>query len=417
MGTLTSEPEQRRMTTTTHPPLLRGWAALVLVLLASASAWADTTLHEALDRAWERAVVARLAESRLGEADASRTAANSWFAEPPSVGLSEKNDRLYDNRGAREHELDITLPLWLPGQRAARETFAQRDEQDAQAGLASARLALAGELRAAVWNLATAKAESEIAAERLATAEKLEADVARRQKAGDLARTDLLLTQEETLAARASTIEAQSRERQALSRLRMLTGLDGMPGAIDETVTVLSAPHHPRLALAQAAVERARAELGIAMQDRSGSPELSIGVVQARDTFAATDSNSLRIGIRVPLGTQTRNASKQAAANTLLIKAEAELRQTVAEIEAQQQLAQLALDSAEFIYQTAQSRAALAGERLVLQQKAFSLGELGLAEFMRMHSAAVEARLDSLRAKYALGAARAQLNQARGILP
>ncbi|MFO1264795.1 MAG: TolC family protein [Rhodoferax sp.] len=405
------------MTTTTHPPLLRGWAALALVLLASASAWADTTLHEALDRAWERAVVARLAESRLGEADASRTAANSWFAEPPSVGLSEKNDRLYDNRGAREHELDITLPLWLPGQRAARETFAQRDEQDAQAGLASARLALAGELRAAVWNLATAKAESEIAAERLATAEKLEADVARRQKAGDLARTDLLLTQEETLAARASTIEAQSRERQALSRLRMLTGLDGMPGAIDETVTVLSAPHHPRLALAQAAVERARSEWKVVTTDRRNPPELSIGVVQTRDAFAAPGTSAVRVGIRVPFGTEARNAPKLAAANSQLIKAEAELRQTVAEIETEQQEAQSALDSADAVYQAAQSRAALASERLALQQKAFSLGELGLAEFMRVRAAAVEARLDLLRARYALSAARAGLNQARGILP
>lgn len=403
---------------TSHPlgSRLRHCISLTL-LLAGATAWAEPTLREALDKAWERAVQARVAQARTGEADASRAAADSWFAEPPSMGLSEKSDRFNNNRGGREREIELALPLWLPGQRAAREAFARSDAQDAQAAQTAARLALAGELRASIWNLAAAKAESEIASERLSTAEKLEADVLRRQKAGDLARTDLLLTQEETLAAKGSVAQAQTRERQALGRLRVLAGLDGMPSAADEAVAAAAADPHPRLALAQAAVERARSEWKVVTTDRRNPPELSIGVVQTRDAFAAPGTSAVRIGIRVPFGTEARNAPKLAAANSQLIKAEAELRQTVAEIETEQQEAQSALDSADAVYQAAQSRAALASERLALQQKAFSLGELGLAEFMRVRAAAVEARLDLLRARYALSAARAGLNQARGILP
>jgi len=374
-------------------------------------------LHEALDNAWERATQARVAESRLGEAKASRAVADSWFAEPPSIGLSEKSDRFNNNMGTRERELDIALPLWLPGQRAARDAFARSDAADAQAALAAARLALAGDLRTTIWTLAAAQAESEIAAERLATAEKLEADVLRRQKAGDLARTDLLLTQEETLAAKANLAEARTRERQALGRLRVLTGLDGMPSAIDEMVVVSAGAPHPRLAQAQAAVERARSEWNVVSTDRRNPPELSIGVVQNRDAFDAPNTNAVRIGIRVPFGTEARNAPKLAAVNSLLIKAEAELIQTMAEIESEQQQAQSALDNAESVYQSAQSRAALASERLALQQKAFSLGELSLAEFMRVRTGAAEARLDLLRARFALSAARAALNQAKGILP
>jgi len=374
-------------------------------------------LHEALDNAWERATQARVAESRLGEAKASRAVADSWFAEPPSIGLSEKSDRFNNNMGTRERELDIALPLWLPGQRAARDAFARSDAADAQAALAAARLALAGDLRTTIWPLAAAQAESEIAAERLATAEKLEADVLRRQKAGDLARTDLLLTQEETLAAKANLAEARTRERQALGRLRVLTGLDGMPSAIDEMVVASAGAPHPRLAQAQAAVERARSEWNVVSTDRRNPPELSIGVVQNRDAFDAPNTNAVRIGIRVPFGTEARNAPKLAAVNSLLIKAEAELIQTMAEIESEQQQAQSALDNAESVYQSAQSRAALASERLALQQKAFSLGELSLAEFMRVRTGAAEARLDLLRARFALSAARAALNQAKGILP
>ncbi len=399
-----------------RPSLVRGLSILLLSFI-SAQTWADTTLREALDKAWERAVQARVAESRNAEADASRVVANSWFADPPSIGLSEKSDRFNSNRGVRERELDLSLPLWLPGQRAARETFASSDAADAEAGLAAARLALAGDLRSAVWNLAAVQAEVDIASERLATAEKLEADVVRRQKAGDLARTDLLLTQEETLTAKGALTEARTRQQQALGRLRALTGLDNMPSAIDETVAAGAAGSHPRAVFAQAAVDRARANMLVTQEDRRDPPELSIGVVQSRDDSAAPSYNSVRIGIRIPFGTDARNAPRLAAANSILIKAEVELRQTLTEIEIEQRDAQAALENAESAYRFAQSRAALADERLSWQEKAFSLGELSLAEFMRMRATANEARLEQLRTRYALGAARAQLNQAKGLLP
>ena len=388
------------------------WLSLVCV-----PAWAGTTLREAVDQAWERAVAARVAESRRAEADASRAVADSWFAEPPSIGLAEKSDRFNNNRGLRERELDVALPLWLPGQRAAREGFAARDAADAQAGLAAARLALAGDVRAAVWNLAAAQAELDIAAERLATAEKLEIDVARRQMAGDLARTDLLLAQEETLTAQWALTEARTRQRQAMGRLQVLTGLDSMPSSIDETVSPEANAMHPRAALAQASVELARANLEVAQADRRNPPELSIGVVQTRDDFAAPSYKTVRLGLRFPLGTDARNAPKLAVANSVVIKAEAELQQTLSEIEIEQQSAQLALENAQSLYRSAQTRATLAAERLALQEKAFSLGELSLAEFMRMRATANEARLEQLRARSTLGAARAQFNQAKGLLP
>ena len=396
--------------------LKRGVSILALGLM-SAPTWAEWTLHEALDRAWERAVQARIAESRASEADASRAVASSWVAKAPSIGVSEKNDRFNDNRGAREREIELALPLWLPGQRAAREALAQSDEADAKAGVSAARLALAGELRAAIWSLAATRADAEIAVERLTTAERLEADVLRRQKAGDLARTDALLAQEETLTAKAAVVEAHTREWQAIGRWRVLTGLDDLPSAIDEAVANSSADTHPRLALTQTALQRARAGMQIAREDRRDPPELSIGVSEERDDFAARSYSSVRVGIRIPLGTRARNAPRLASANSALIRAEAELRRTISEIATEQRNARAAMDGAESQYQAAQSRASLANQRLALQQRAFSLGELGLAELMRVRAAAVEARLELLQARNSLGAARAQLNQAWGVLP
>lgn len=397
-------------------PLQYSLCVLMLSLL-STLARADTSLHEALDKAWARAVQARVAESRQSEAQASRAVANSLLAEPPSIGVSEKNDRLNDRVGVREREFDLALPLLLPGQRAVREAFALRDAADANAALPAARLALAGELRTTVWNVAATRADTRIATERLNTARKLEADVLRRQQAGELSRTDLLLSKEETFAAKNALSETQTRERQALARLHLLTGLDNIPDDINES-TFLSAPsHHPRLTLAEASMERARADMQMVREDKRNPPELSVGVVQTRDAYTTPAHNTLRVGIRVPFGSEARNAPKLAAANSAWIKAEAELRQTMAEIAAEQSETQAALDNAESVSQTAQTRAALANERLALQEKAFSLGELSLTEFMRVRASVNEVRLELLRAKVALGAARAQLNQAKGILP
>jgi len=380
-------------------------------------ALADPTLREALDRAWERATQVRVAEARRGEADASQAIADSWLPEPPSISLAEKSDRFNKNNGGREREVELALPLWLPGQRDARQTFATKDAADADAAVAAARLAIAGDLRTTIWNVATARSEQEIARERLMTAQKLEADIARREKAGDLARTDLLLTKEETLAAKNALSEAGMRERQAFERYRVLTGLDRLPASIEEAVAPSSTVEHPRLRLAHAAVERAHAEMQVARGDRRNPPELSIAMLQTRDAFAGPENNTVRIGIRIPFASEARNAPKVAAANSGLIRAEADYRQVVAEVDSELREAQAVLESAEAVHQAAQARAGLASERQLLQGKAFALGELGLVEFMRVRAAANEARLELLRVTHALAAARARINQARGILP
>lgn len=385
--------------------------------LLSPPSWAETTLRAALDRAWERAVQARAAESRRTEAQASRALADRRWAEPPSIAVAEKSDRFDADRGAREREIELSLPLWLPGQRAVHDAFARSDAAHAEAALAAARLALAGELRQTVWQLAAARADVEIAAQRAATAQALEADVLRRQQAGELARTDLLLARDETLAAQAGVVEARAHERQAQSRLRLLTGLESLPEDIEEAAAARTATVHPRLTLAQAALERAQANLQTVVQDRRASPEVSLALTQSREAFAAPPRSALRIGIRVPLGREALDAPKLAAANTQRIQAEAELRQITAELEAELHTAQAALEDAEAFHQVAQGRAGLASERLLLLHKAFSLGELGLADLMPARAASSESQLGLLRAKLALSAARAQLNQARGMLP
>ena len=58
-----------------RPGRARVRACTALLLALAAPAWADVTLRQALDLAWQRAVQPRVAEARRAEADASRIAA------------------------------------------------------------------------------------------------------------------------------------------------------------------------------------------------------------------------------------------------------------------------------------------------------------------------------------------------------
>lgn len=391
------------------------------MLLAGLSlpAWCEPTLGEALERAWERAAAVQLAQSRRAEADAGRALAAGWWAQPPSITLAQTRDRFARAQGEREREVELALPLWLPGQRAAQQAFVDADLADSQAALAAARLQVAGELRAALWGLAAARAERESAARRLAAAEQLEADVARREQAGELARSDLLLASEDRLAAHGALVEARQRERQASAQASLLTGLESLPVDIAEAVRPAGqeAETHPRLRLAEASLEQARAALRQVEGDRRDPPELAFGLQRVRSDAASPERSALRIGLRIPFSTPARNAPRLAGARAALILAEVAQRQVLDTIEAEQREALAALEDAQALQQHAQARSTLAGQRLALQGKAFRLGELALAEFIRARSAADEAQLILARAAQALGAARAQVNQSRGLLP
>ena len=103
----------------------RAWAfALALLSALSLHAQAQTqtlaqaqtqTLAQALDEAWARAPQAGAFAARETEAKAGAELAANLLAAPASVSLSTLNDRLGSGEGLQEWEVELTLPLWLPG--------------------------------------------------------------------------------------------------------------------------------------------------------------------------------------------------------------------------------------------------------------------------------------------------------------
>ena len=139
----------------------------------------------ALDQAWRLHPQAAGLDARDNEARAAQDVASGLTPEPGAVSFGSRNDRLNRNLGKQEYEIELAAPLWLPGQKAAREAEAESMVDVAVASRAALRLELAGELRAAWWTLAAARNAQALATRRLDTARALTSDVQRRYKVGE----------------------------------------------------------------------------------------------------------------------------------------------------------------------------------------------------------------------------------------
>lgn len=392
-------------------------AGLLLAWLAASGGARAESLHAIFEQAWARSPQGQTLVARGEEAQASRSVAESLFPGAPKVGIARRSDRWNDNLGKEESEIGLAVPLWLPGQQAARLAVAEAEQDEHRHRLAAGRLAVAGELRMALWTLLLAATEAEVAGERLAAARQLEADVARRVKAGDLAHADLLLARQEVAAAGAAAAEAELRAVRSRQRYRVVSGGEQLPDDPQEPPASAADALHPRLAAARAGVERARAGRELVRESRREAPSLALQYRRERDAAGALPRDSVGFALTIPLAAEVRNAPLTAGANTAVVEAEAQYRRLLDEVEAETRAAEAQLAAARIGAELAVDRERAAGERLALLRRAFELGESALVELLRAQAQATEARGELVRSRTRLSAALADLNQARGITP
>ena len=399
---------------------------------APGPASATITLRMALDAAWHRAVAARESAGSRRLADADRAAAASPWAAPPSLTLSHRSDRLQANAGKRETEVGLSIPLWLPGQRTARGATADAAAAHALAAEQAARLRIAGDLRAAAWQIAALQAELDQTDAQVQALQQLAGDVERRVRAGDLARADALVAQAEHLAASALQLDVRQRLDAARTHWAQLTGLDQTPALPAATSTgtgtntdadadaappAAAVALHPDLQLASQSVDLARKRLALLRQSGRDAPELSVGVRQDVPGRAEASQGSVVVGLRLPFGTDDRNRPLEAAALAELDVAHTHAQRLRERVDSDIAAARDALRSTQAQLAAETGRARLLRERAVLIDKSFRAGETALPDLLRALAAAAQADSAAARQTAALGLARARLQQTLGLLP
>jgi cobalt-zinc-cadmium efflux system outer membrane protein len=398
-------------------------AAVVWLAVCLPHAWAQpaspptpSTLTQAVDAAWQRAVGAAEADGSRQRAQARRAVAGSLLAGAPALELSHRDGR-WGQGDARETEVATLLPLALPGDRSARQAAGDADLAQADAQRRHARWQIAGQVREALWSIEMTRADDAQAQAHAATLEQLAADVERRVRAGDLARADHLAARSEALAAQAARRDAALKLGDAEREWTVLTGLPAPASAATAERGDSTAPEwHPALEWASRSLEQARRHADLIAVTRRDAPELRVGLRQESDGFGSSRT-SAGVGLRIPFGGELRNRPREAEAWTAVDLAQRQLDSTRLRVEADQAQAQAALEAAQARVQSEEARDGLTRERSQLVRKAFDAGDMGLPELLRALSAASAAQADLTRAQAALGLARARLAQAQGTTP
>lgn len=374
-------------------------------------------LAEVVEQAWQRHPLAAGLDARDAEARAVRERAGSLTPEPGSVTLGNLNDRQGRNLGKQEWEVELAVPLWLPGQRDARAAEADSRLSETAARRAVIRLDIAGEVRDAWWSVATARTAHALALRRLETARALDAAVQKRYQAGDLSRIDANLAQGERLAAEAELMDTQAVLQQAEHAFKLLTGREA-PADVNEEVPATAGTNlHPQLALAAAVASSARARVKLADEFRRAAPELALRVVNSRDAFNESYANTVGVKLKIPFSSGPQVRRESSAAQADVEQSDAEMRRTELRVQLEAERARLLLAALDRQSNMAQERRRLAADNLELAEKSFALGESDLASLLRIRASAFEAESLHERQRLSRAAAISRLNQSLGVLP
>ena len=422
---------------------LQGVLAAAAMTAAAGLAQAQTTapaaldLKQAFDAAWARQPEAVALAARQDAARAAKQAATSWTPEPVALELAGKTDRLNRNRGSRETELGLAVPIWLPGERGSSVALAEAEGQAAESRAKAAQWRVAATVRDAWWQWQRAHIDADVARAQLDNAQRIAADVARRQRAGDLARADANQAEGAVATAQSALAKAEADVSAARQRLQATTGLRGlaaptarvsevepvMPTAASTGTTSATSDSGPEVATHAAVAELkdraavAQRAAALARTQSRANPELTVSVTNERGAFGEPRQQTVALGLRIPFGGGTRHGARVAQAQAESTEAQAQLAIERDQVAAEQESALARVAAARAQRAAAERRALLAVETRGFFDKSFRLGETDLPTRLRVEAEATDAERQAARAGIELAAAISSLRQALGLLP
>jgi len=354
-----------------------------------------------------------------GLVNAKNIQANSFLPSAPAVSAGLQNDAVGSNRNLSQWEVGLDLPIWLPGQKTARTTLAQGAQIELDKTSANLSLDIAGQVRDAVWSLGMAINEAELQDARHKAAQDLLADVEKRWKAGELAKTDVMLAQNGTLLAKAALIKANAEVKHAEHRYWILTGLKELPNTFEEPLNSkeMIDDSHPWLAESAAKTEIANHHRSLSAIEQRENPQVMLNVRHERGAFDSLYNDSVGVAIRVPLDAKVRSAPMMANAEMAIAQAMSEHEQRQRLLESAFHEAQHNLEVIREEIEILQAQHKLSQESLQLAKKSFALGESDLIDLLRIQATAYESEraLKSRQTQKQWHIAR--YNQAIGVLP
>lgn len=377
------------------------------------------SLHAVIEHSFERHPNLQVLTARIQEAEALSKAANTLLAGSPAAILRHQTDQLGSRSGLREWEAGLEMPLWFPAQKAARQYLAQQAQQNVPIAKTALSLLIAGQIREYLWEIAWQKNLLALNTQEMNAAKSIENKVRRRFELGELARTDLLLAQEESLRKQTALLNAQTEVQHAQKRYELFTGLQQMPADYQEKLSTLEeiTLEHPFLNQAQSKVLHAQAQVQLSRAEKRENPQILLGMRRERSNAPEAYQDSIGLSVRIPLGNEAHAATRITAAERVQAELQSERDLLKRELEIALHEAGHMLNTYRETLVLAKQQHQLAQENLRLTRQAFEIGEADLVSLQRVQALAFAAERTALQQNLAVQRAISRYNQAVGVLP
>lgn len=399
-------------------PLAISLSLSLIASTASAHDGAPDSFSIAVEQAWETSKKQAVADKRQAAIENARLANQGWFSGTPEVSGRYSSDRLSNDNGNIEYEVEVELPLWLSGQQAAIAASLDANDSVQKVSVQAEKLALAGVVREAYWEVTLKRNNLQLAQRQLSAVKKIASDVQRQIESGVLAIADELLTRAEVLSARAELLSAQQELYAAEQTYLAHTG-QALIGhwAVEVQSRLRAVEAHPLLKKSIAEIQAARFKFQrIRIEDRDNT-QLSVGWSNERESRDEEYTKRIQIGFKLPFGKDRSNSAELTEAAAERLEAEVHLSELKRTLEAKIVIASAALDTAHLHEESARLKRDIRARRAELDQASFNAGERGLRELLISRSNADEAEQNWQQRRIETARAISALNQALGYLP
>ena len=392
------------------------------------------TLHDAVEAAWERLPQLRDIAARRAVASAKFGAGGALFPNAPTATGTFVNDKIAgSNYNYITSQVELSTPVWLPGEGTATQKAADADLQAASADQDALHVAVAEKVLQLAVQAQEARGALANAQQRLTADQGLAHAVRHRFTVGEAPETDALAADAEALSAEMQLGRAQASAATSMAALAALTGRADLPLLAAAPVPVsacrlsgeAAAPtpaedaaleNNPRVVAAERAVVAARAQARLVRIENRDSPEIGLQGINEKQPDSRWDTR-VAVVIRVPFASEARNAPRRAAAEQAVTAAEVQLELARREAVSAQCQSGFALESAERSVAAAAGQASALDRRRGKIERAWQAGEMALVEVIRANAVSFDADLARDKAAIDLVAARVQARLALGILP
>lgn len=344
--------------------------------------------------------------------------ANRFFADANTLSINHENDLITHSDGFQEWELGVDMPLWLPGQQQQKLSLSEKMSAVLPASQQQIKLDASETVRDLVWAIVINKTDLEQAKQAWQTAQELESDVVLRVESGDLAGMDRLLANTHVLDMNKQAMIAEAELEYSLEIYSKITGKQALPEQYREVLsnkTVID-QSHPSLGLLQQKIATLIAKQSLAQYNGVTNPNLSVGIRSERDDDHESFQHSIALGLSFALNGTVYSKPAVADAAKKLADAEIDYQNLEWQLNVilSEQLHDLELKKQQLELMIERDK--ITQQYLLLQQRAFDLGEIDLVSLLRSRVLADESRNQKQSMEISMQRSISMVNQALGII-